>query len=105
MNSLSTHVLDTATGSPAAEVGVVVERSSGDGWAHFGEGTTDVNGRISGFGVGFPAGTYRVRFDTAGYGNTFYPEVVVQVNLIGSEEHYHIPLLLSPYGYSTYRGS
>ena len=105
MNSVSTHVLDTGTGRPAPEVDVAIERLDGEEWLPHGRGSTDVNGRITGFGVGFPPGRYRIRFDTGGYGSDFYPEVQITVDLTGADEHYHIPLLLSPYGYTTYRGS
>lgn len=105
MTSLSTHVLDTGTGLPAVGLEVSVEKIVDGEWVGHGEGATDVNGRITGFGKGFGTGTYRLRFDTGGYGNLFYPEVVIAVNLDAEEDHYHVPLLLSPFGYSTYRGS
>lgn len=107
MASLSTHVLDTAGGRPAAGVRVALEAASG---AALGEAVTDADGRIASLGPGWlDAGDYRLRFDTgayfAGLGVTgFYPEVVVTFTAEG-EEHFHVPLLLSPYGYSTYRGS
>ena len=105
MTSLSTHVLDTGSGLPAVGIEVVVEKLVDGDWIGHGEGTTDVNGRIVGFSKGFGSGTYRLRFDTGAYGNPFYPEVVIVVGLDGEEDHYHVPLLLSPYGFSTYRGS
>jgi 5-hydroxyisourate hydrolase len=105
MNSLSTHVLDIGKGGPAADVDFVLEKLEGGAWVTCGEGVTDVNGRFNGFGVGFTAGSYRLRFDTGGYGNEFYPEVTVRFEMAGEEDHYHIPLLLSPHGYTTYRGS
>ena len=107
MATLSSHVLDTSRGRPAA--GVPVELSSVTGQV-LGAGETDADGRVTGLGGdGLPPGDYRLRFDTAahfaGTGQSgFYPEVVVAFT-IGDEQHYHVPLLLSPFGYSTYRGS
>lgn len=105
MTSLSTHVLDTGSGLPAADLEVVVEKLIDGDWVGYGEGTTDVNGRIVTLGKGLRTGTYRLRFDTGAYGNPFYPEVVISVSLDEEEDHYHVPLLLSPYGFTTYRGS
>ena len=103
MSTLSTHVLDTATGRPAAGMGVRLEDASGGALA---EGTTDADGRLRPLGGELAAGTYRVVFDTAGRlgADAFYPEVVVTFRA-EADEHYHVPLLLSPFGYSTYRGS
>jgi 5-hydroxyisourate hydrolase len=107
MASLSTHVLDTSLGRPAAGIRVALESASG---VDVGEGVTDADGRIATFGIEkLGAGDYRFRFDTGAYftslGTTaFYPEVVVTFAVEG-DEHFHVPLLLSPYGYSTYRGS
>ncbi len=84
---------------------VAVERLGGGEWSLVGEGFTDGNGRISDLGVGLSTGTYRLRFATGSYGNRLYPEVTVVVSLDEAEDHYHIPLLLSPFGYTTYRGS
>jgi 5-hydroxyisourate hydrolase len=98
MSSLSTHVLDTAAGLPATGVRVLLESRSG---APLGEGVTDQDGRISSLGGELVAGDYVLRFRTEG---VFFPEVVV-VFTISDERHHHVPLLLSPYGYSTYRGS
>ena len=107
MASLSTHVLDTARGRPAPGVRITLESASG---AHVGEGVTDADGRIAGFGVDrLGAGAYRLCFHTAAYFAdlgvaAFFPEVVVTFEVEG-DDHFHVPLLLSPYGYSTYRGS
>lgn len=107
MASLSTHVLDTSLGRPAAGLRVTLESGSG---GDLGEGVTDEDGRIATFGVErLGAGDYRLRFDTGAYftglgTDAFYPEVVVTFAVEG-DEHFHVPLLLSPYGYSTYRGS
>jgi 5-hydroxyisourate hydrolase len=106
MATLSTHVLDTALGRPAVGVRIVLES---DGGVPIGEGTTDADGRLPTLGSELGAGAYRLHFDTAAYyarsGVTgFYPEVVVTFS-VSADEHYHVPLLLAPHGYATYRGS
>ena len=104
MSTLSTHVLDTATGRPAAGIAVRLETRDGD---QLGEGVTDGDGRVGSLGGELAQGAYVLRFDTGGYwssGSGFYPEVVV-VFTVADDRHHHVPLLLSPYGYSTYRGS
>ena len=105
--SLSTHVLDIAAGTPAEGVGVVLEQRTGDGWARIADGRTDADGRIARLAGSTPTGTYRLRFDVEGYAgpDCFYPEVVVTFRVTGPERHRHVPLLLSPYAYSTYLGS
>jgi len=100
MATLSTHVLDTSAGRPATAVPVRLEAADGTVLA---EGETDADGRLASLGVALEPGEHRLRFATAAY-SAFYPEVVVTF-LVGDDEHYHVPLLLSPYGYSTYRGS
>ncbi len=111
---ISTHVLDTTVGRPAAEVAVTLERSDGgpEGhWSRVGQGATDQDGRCKELLVGAPPeGTYRITFDVAGYfartsTPAFYPEVSITFLVRASGEHYHVPLLLNPFGYSTYRGS
>lgn len=104
--SLSTHVLDATTGRPAAGVAVTLTRSGSEVSA----GVTDDDGRIGVLAADLETGTYRLRFDTAGYfaaqGVTgFYPEVVIAFEVTDPAAHQHVPLLLSPYAYSTYRGS
>ncbi len=103
---VTTHVLDAATGRPATGVDVTLEASDG---AVLGRGTTDDDGRIAELGPGaLPAGDYRVRFDTRSWfagRPAFYPEVVIAVTIADPAEHYHVPLLLSAFAYSTYRGS
>ena len=101
MATLSTHVLDTAAGRPAAGVGVRLETREGD---VLDQGVTDGDGRIGSLGGELALGAYVLRFDTAAYLSGFYPEVVV-VFTVADDRHHHVPLLLSPYGYSTYRGS
>lgn len=115
MSAVSTHVLDTVRGEPASGILVRLERA-GAGELELGRGTTDADGRISDFGVpSLSAGTYRLIFETGAYldavagegraGTAFFPEVVVTFAADGLRPRYHVPLLLSPYSYSTYRGS
>lgn len=104
MTTLSTHVLDTSTGEPAAGMRVHLSRSDGSGWEHIGEFVTDDDGRVSGFGE-LSSGRHRLGFETGEYGNVFYPFVAVVFEIDEDRPHYHVPLLLSPYGYATYRGS
>jgi 5-hydroxyisourate hydrolase len=109
---ITTHVLDTARGRPAAGVPVVLERATVDAWELLGTGATDADGRLRDLvpaGAPLVDGRYRLTFDTAAYFRTvgetgFYPEVSVVFTVAGAE-HHHVPLLLSPFGYSTYRGS
>jgi 5-hydroxyisourate hydrolase len=103
---ISTHVLDTARGHPAEGVPVVLEHDRG-GWTEVGRGVTDADGRVRELLSGeLVDGRYRLTFDTAGYlGNAaYYPEVSVVFDVAGGG-HHHVPLLLSPFGYTTYRGS
>ncbi|MFI6388144.1 hydroxyisourate hydrolase [Nonomuraea sp. NPDC050547] len=96
--SFSTHILNAATGRPAAGVPVRLER---DGEV-VAEGRTDDDGRIKGWNPG--RGVHRVVFDTGAL-SAFYPEVVITFAVEDPDQHYHVPLLLSPFAYSTYRGS
>ncbi|HEY7469452.1 MAG TPA: hydroxyisourate hydrolase [Acidimicrobiia bacterium] len=105
MISLSTHVLDTGTGRPLAGVAVALERKVDGGWQHVGDGVTDGDGRIQTLGVALAGGIHRLIFATGDAGSPFYPEVHLIVDLDESEQHYHVPLLLSPFGFTTYRGS
>ena len=111
MSGISTHVLDTARGLPAAGVRVKLERQSDGGWQEAGAGSTDSNGRVAQLladGKPLENGLYRLTFFTAEYfrgDESFYPEVTVQFEVRDASRHYHVPLLLSPYGYTTYRGS
>jgi 5-hydroxyisourate hydrolase len=110
---ITTHVLDTSLGRPAAGVPVMLEiRTGEDLWKELSRGVTDADGRISqllppGHLAG---GVYRLRFDTDAYFRkqkvqAFYPHVTVEFLVSDAKQHYHVPLLLNPYGYSTYRGS
>jgi len=114
MSQITTHVLDTSRGRPAAGVPVLLEtQTDGGGWQTLGRGETDADGRLRGLlaeGAKLAAGLYRLTFDTAAYFDSqgtegFYPEVAITFRVADAAQHYHVPLLLSPYGYSTYRGS
>ncbi len=104
--SLSTHVLDTGSGEPAAGVPVRVERAHDGGWLLVGSGETDADGRLRDLVPPgeWHTGTYRLTFDTAARSG-FFPEVSVVFFVAEPARHHHVPLLLSPFGYSTYRGS
>ena len=107
---ISTHVLDTSRGTPAAGLAVVLDVRDGAQWTRIGSRSTDAQGRVAGFSdVALAAGTYRLTFETGAYHRAtgiapFFPEVTVTFD-VQSGTHYHVPLLLSPYGYSTYRGT
>ena len=106
--SLSTHVLDAVHGRPAHGVPVRLERRGADGgWTLLIERVTGIDGRIADLSTGLAAGCYRLVFDTEHYlgPESFYPEVVITFRAEGAGQHYHVPLLLSPFAYSTYRGS
>ena len=107
---ITTHILDVALGKPAANVTVELEKKSGNQWVKLAKNKTNKDGRVEGLlkpGTKALPGTYRLSFKIGQYfkGETFYPyaEIVFQVKK--SDQHYHVPLLVSPYGYSTYRGS
>jgi 5-hydroxyisourate hydrolase len=105
--SVSTHVLDAASGRPARDVPVRLEQRTTAGWTVLQDGMTDDDGRLTDFGVPTPVGVYRLHFDTAAYvgENAFFPEVAVIFRITDADARHHVPLLLSPYAYSTYRGS
>jgi 5-hydroxyisourate hydrolase len=108
--TLSTHVLDATTGRPAAAMTVeLAVRRSGGEWTQVATGVTDADGRL-GLGALSVAGSYRLTFGTGPWFRvrgveTFYPEVAITFEVAGPAGHYHVPLLLSPFAYSTYRGS
>jgi 5-hydroxyisourate hydrolase len=109
--SITTHVLDVTRGRPAAGVGVLLSVRSGEGWRELERGTTDPDGRVRFDGeAGLTAASYRLRFETGdwfrGAGmHAFWPHVEIAFEVTDPGEHHHVPLLLSPFGYSTYRGS
>jgi 5-hydroxyisourate hydrolase len=114
MSGITTHVLDVSKGRPAAGVTVLLEVLRADrGWVKLEERTTDADGRVRDFvapGSALDAGRYRLTFDTGTYFAsqkvaTFYPMVPVVFEITDAKQGYHVPLLLSPFGYSTYRGS
>ncbi len=114
MSGISTHVLDTARGVPARDVPVRLERQeSPDSWRLLASASTDQDGRCSQLlpdGPNLPAGHYRLSFDTERYFAAqeirgLYPSVQITFTVRAGEAHFHIPLLLSPCGYTTYRGS
>ena len=110
---ITTHVLDTSRGCPASGIAVRLERHDDtDQWSLVGEGNTDEDGRITDLvePAALAAARYRMTFDTGAYVSelgiaAFYPQVIVEFETTTADDHYHIPLLLNPFGYSTYRGS
>jgi len=113
MSQISTHVLDISLGRPVPDVPVVLEiEEAGTGWKVLGRGSTDKDGRLRDL-LGdqmLVEGTYRLTFDTQAYfadrkAPSLYPQVSIVFEVREAKEHYHLPLLLSPFGYSTYRGS
>jgi len=113
MSAITTHILDTSRGRPAGGVGVVLEVQAGEGWKILGQGTTDEDGRLKNLlpaGFVLQEGVYRLTFRTSDYFaaqqvESFYPEVTISFSINDAAAHYHVPLLVSPFGYSTYRGS
>ncbi len=112
MSSISTHVLDTALGRPAAHVPVRLEIQRDGAWVELGRGVTDADGRNRELLGGAPleARVYRISFDVAAYHASvgvdgFFPRASIEFQVRDAQMHHHVPLLLSPFGYSTYRGS
>ena len=112
MSAITTHILDVSAGVPASGVAVTLEKQTSDGWKIIGEGVTDEDGRLRNLlplDETLQNGNYRLNFETGNYFfdrqiDCFYPQVSVAFTVFDSS-HYHVPLLLSPFGYSTYRGS
>ena len=113
MSAITTHVLDTSKGGPASGIAVRLEFKTSDRWSELARGSTNSDGRITDLlpkGKKMDPGLYRLTFETQSYFEDnqtkgFYPYVSVVFEIHNPEQHYHIPLLLSPFGYSTYRGS
>jgi 5-hydroxyisourate hydrolase len=113
MTQITTHVLDTSLGRPAANVPLALDfQTAAKAWAEVGRGFTDADGRCKNLSAkeSLQSGTYRLTFDTGAYFSArkiegLYPQVIIVFEIKNTQQHYHIPLLLSPYGYSTYRGS
>jgi len=114
MSTISTHILDTSRGAPASGVAVSLEAQDPDeSWTELSHAWTDEDGRVKPFFLvekQLSGGIYRLCFDTETYFSglqveSFYPQVVVVFKIDDTTQHYHVPLLISPYGYSTYRGS
>jgi 5-hydroxyisourate hydrolase len=112
VSPITTHVLDISIGRPAEGVPITLDARDGSAWRRIGEGKTDADGRLKTLlppGT-LRAGVYRITFDIGAYFGTrnvesFYPEAAIAFSIVDASQHYHVPLLLSPYGYSTYRGS
>lgn len=109
---ITTHILDTSLGRPAAGVAVTLARREGERWIQVGAGTTNDDGRITDLLApgSLDAGVFQIVFEVAAYFEQgeracFYPRVSIEFEITAPDEHYHVPLLLNPFGYSTYRGS
>jgi 5-hydroxyisourate hydrolase len=113
MSAITTHILDVSTGVPARGVAVILEKQTGTDWEVIGKGVTDNDGRLRDLPAAesvLQTGNYRLTFDTETYFKTqqiegFYAQVTIAFVVRDAAQHYHVPLLLSPFGYSTYRGS
>ena len=111
--TISTHVLDTSIGRPASGVDVRLQRQDGDAWVDLGSGTTTEDGRVTSLvpaNAHLEAGLYRLTFGAGAYFDrrgvqSFYGEISIEFIVRDGGAHYHVPLLVSPFGYSTYRGS
>ena len=111
MSGITSHILDTSRGVPAANIEVQLELKDGDQWQSVGGGTTNDDGRVADLMTSAPAtGHYRINFMVADYfaalkQSSFYPIIRIEFSVDDPAQHYHVPLLLNPFGYSTYRGS
>lgn len=105
---ISTHVLDIKDGVGRADVPVTLSiQDDNNSWTDIGSAMTGENGRVESFGedITVEEGVYKLTFDMSEDGETFFPEIDVVFNVEDPEEHYHVPVIVSPYGYSTYRGN
>ena len=103
---ITTHILDTSKGTPAQGVAVELLFRNGETWESLANAKTDNDGRLlDWFSGDLKKGQYRLRFETGSYQKGFYPQVQIDFEVQNTKEHYHVPLLLNPFGYSTYRGS
>ncbi len=109
---ITTHILDTERGSPAAGVDVVLLRETNGNWQKIAQSKTNADGRVEQWDTSFSisSGTYQLQFAIDNYFNrlgitSFYPHVVISFTVSANDQHYHVPLLLSAHGYTTYRGS
>lgn len=109
---ISTHVLDLARGVGGKAVPVTLSKRSADGsWQKVGSAVTDGDGRVRNFGdaESFDTGIYRLQFDMSRYpdasASPFFPEITLTFRVTDKSGHYHVPVVVSPYGYSTYRGN
>jgi 5-hydroxyisourate hydrolase len=114
MSTISTHILDVSRGAPAGGVAVRLDmQNTNESWSELSHAWTDDDGRVKPFFLvqePLLGGTYRLVFDTEAYFSNlnqeyFYPQVTIAFRIDDEAQHYHVPLLISPYGYSTYRGS
>lgn len=113
MGQITSHILDTSIGKPASGVLITLMQQQQDDWLMLGSGETNDDGRVGDFGLdagALPAGIYKLTFYLSDYyqrsdRRSFYPYVDVVFEIDGDGQHYHVPLLLNPFGYSTYRGS
>lgn len=113
MSAITSHILDTSRGGPAAGIPVQLDAHDGTAWRRIGSGTSDHDGRLRSLmpdGAALTGGVYRLTFETGDYFRglntpSFYPRIIVEFTVTTGESHYHVPLLLGPYGYTTYRGT
>jgi 5-hydroxyisourate hydrolase len=111
MTGITSHVLDTSIGKPAAGIAISLHRKTDRGWSPLGNAVTDDDGRVASLtGDSCEPGHYQITFAVADYFarrdiESFYPVINIEFNVVDAAQHYHVPLLLNPFGFSTYRGS
>lgn len=112
MSKITTHILDTSSGNPATGVRVELEYNDGESFQTIAQSDTDQDGRVTEWTKEFKleSGEYRLMFHTGAYfattgRDTFFPHITIDFSVADPGQHYHVPLLMSPFGYSTYRGS